>query len=795
MKIIGFNLEKTVYGLPLDNGGACLFIDGKIKMLINEERLNRKQYSPGFKGSINYILDNCDIKIGDIDLFVASSCLEPQSSVENAQKQLKNAGFDIDKDKIRICGHHFSHALTAYYPSKFDEAIIMVIDGDGNTISNKMKSGTDSPEKFWLNENEHNSYYVGKNDHVEFLERDNIGIGENGFGGAYRYFTYFCGFHGYKFAGKLMGLSAYGCKRNKYKDLQLFELGENGYVRCLLPDSDRANSTKVVEGWLKEQGLNIKAQKPNEPITEEIEDIAFFVQRELDRALVHKVKYLIKKTGIKNLCIAGGVGLNAVSNRAILDNTEIKKIFIQPASGDSGQCLGNAYFGIVEMDKENLKRKPISVYQGKEYEDEDFEKALKNKSTSINFKKLSFEEITKIASQKIADNKVIAWFQDRSEMGPRALGNRSILANPANKDMKGIINARVKHREAFRPFAPSVLEEKAKDWFDINFLAPYMIINAPVKQPEKIPSVTHKDDSARLQTVNSKQNEKYYNLISEVDKITGIPVVLNTSFNDNEAIVESPEDAVNTFLRTNIDYLFMGNYFAEKKLAIQSEWSRIADEASEIQVTKNKVLNPIVIDLVNKYCKGKKLFDYSCGWGEFSNDMQKQGFGVTAFDEADEMIKKAKQNFQGPHFMYKSEFEGNYTEMQKTFDVVTSNLLLCILEKNIQKIVLKHMKNLVKDDGVIIISFCHPYYDFLPDSLVTKRFLPADAQYYKEFMFEKEIKENGVRFHDYHRPMEYYKSLLDEMGLEVIETRDSDTLNSKYDPDFLIFTLKKKHNA
>jgi carbamoyltransferase len=792
MKIIGFDLEKTYYGLPLDNGGACLSVDGEIKMIINEERLNRKQYSPGFKKSINYILENNHLKIEDIDLFVASSCLEPQTSAENAQKQLKDSGFEVDKSKIKICGHHFSHALTAYYPSGFDEAIIMIIDGDGNNVGDKMEAETDNLEKFWLNENEHNSYYIGKNDKIDFLERDNIGIGENGFGGVYRYFTYFCGFHGYKFAGKLMGLSAYGSKRNKYKDVKLFELGENGYVKCSLPDTNRLDSPKIVENWLKEQGLDIKAQKPNEPITEEIEDVAFLIQRELDQALVHKVKYLIKKTGVKNLCIAGGVGLNAVSNRAILDNTEIENIFIQPASGDSGQCLGNTYFGILESDKENFKRKALPVYQGKEYTDEDFEKALKNKAENINFTKLNFEEITKEASQKIADNKVIGWFQGRSEMGPRALGNRSILANPANKDMKGIINARVKHREAFRPFAPSVLEDKAKDWFSIDFLAPYMIMNAQVKQPEKIPSVTHKDDSARLQTINREQNEKYYELISEVDKITGIPIVLNTSFNDNEAIVETPEDAVNTFLRTNIDYLFLGNYFVEKKIAIQSEWSRIADEASEIQETKNKVLNPIVIDLVKKYGKGKKLFDYSCGWGEFSNDIQKQGFEVVAFDEADEMIKQAKQNFQGPTFMYKSEFEAGYTEMQKTFDVVTSNLLLCILEKNAQKIVLKHLKNLVKDDGVVIISFCHPYYDFLPDSLVTKRFLPAEAQYYQEFMFEKEIKENGVRFHDYHRPMDYYTSLLDEFGLEILETRDSDTLNSEYDPDFIIFVLKKK---
>lgn len=791
MKIIGINLESTYYGLPLDNGGACLAVDGEIRMVINEERLNRKQYSPGFKQSINYILENNDIDLKDVDLFVASSCLEPLSTIENVQMQLMDNGFDVDKDKIMICDHHFSHALSAYYPSGFDEAIIMVIDGDGNTIGNKMLKGTDSVGKFWLNENEHNSYYVGNKDRVDVLEKDEIVAGENGFGGAYRYFTYFCGFHGYKFAGKLMGLSAYGSKRDRFKDVKIFELGQNGYVKCLLPDADRINSAKVVEDWFRKIGIEINSQIPNEAIREDIEDVAFLIQRELDKALIHKVRYLVEKTGIKSLCIAGGVGLNAVSNRAILDNAGIENIFIQPAAGDSGQCIGNAYFGITERDCKNLRRGSISVYQGKEYTDADIEKALSNKSGQIDFRKLGFADLAELAAQKIADNRVIGWLQGRSEMGPRALGNRSILANPANKDMKGIINARVKHRESFRPFAPSVLEEKAREWFDINISAPYMILNSQVKQPERIPAVAHVDRSARIQTVSIEQNEKYHVLLSELDRITGIPIVLNTSFNDNEAIVETPEDALNTFLRTNINYLFLGNYFVEKKISIQNEWSRIAEEASKIQDTKNKVLNHVVAELVKKFSNGKRLFDYSCGWGEFSNDIQKQGYEVVAFDDADEMVKKAKENFQGPNFIFKTEFEARYTELQKTFDVVTSNLLLCILEKNTQKIVLKHMKNLVKDEGVIIISFCHPFYDFLPDSLVTKRFLPADAQYYREFMFEKEIKENGVRFHDYHRPMEYYDSLFNELGLKVVGARDSDTLNSGNDPDFIIFALKK----
>lgn len=564
MKIIGFNLEKTSYGTSLDNGGACLAIDGKIVMMINEERLNRNQYSSGFKQSINYLLKNNSLLVDDIDFFVASSCLEPKETMEQVQKQLNENDFNIPLSKIKICDHHLSHAYTAFFPSSFDKAIIMVVDGDGNTITEKMADGTDNQNQYWLNMNEHNSYYIGDGDKISLLERDGVEVGENGFGGVYRYFTYFCGFYGYKYAGKLMGLSAYGSKRNKYQDIEIFELGQEGKIKCLVPDADRLNSPKVVEDWLSSKGVDIKARVPHGPITEDIEDVAFLIQRELDRALIHKVNYLVKKTGTKNLCIAGGVGLNAVSNRAILDNTDIENIFIQPACGDSGQCLGNTYFGISEFDSLNLKRNIISAYQGKEYSDDEIEKALDIQKDKIKFEKLDFGEIAKIAGEKISQNKIVAWFQGKSEIGPRALGNRSIIANPINAEMKDIINDRVKHREHFRPFAPSVLEEKTSEWFEISITAPYMIINAPVKQPNKIPSVTHIDGSARLQTVNKEQNFRYYTLISEFEKITGVPVVLNTSFNDNEAIVESPADAVATFLKTKIDYMFIGDYFVQK---------------------------------------------------------------------------------------------------------------------------------------------------------------------------------------------------------------------------------------
>ncbi len=562
MKIIGFNLAKTSYNLPLDNGGACLIVDGKVEMMINEERLTRVQYQAGFRKSIEYILTNNNLSLHDIDLFVASSCLEVMQHPEDVQRQLAEYGLEVPLEKIRVCNHHTAHAYTAFYPSPFAKAVVMVMDGDGNVLADEMAVGTQSAAAYWHNKTEHNSYYIGEGNELTFIERDEIEVGENGFGGAYRYFTYFCGFLGYKYAGKLMGLAAYGASRNRYKDVRVFELLENGGVKCLLPDADRLNSAQVVEEWLGNQGVNLKARKPHEPITESTEDIAWLIQRELNAALLHKAKYLVEKTGVRSICISGGVGLNAVSNKFLLDFAGLESLYIQPSASDSGQCLGNAYFGLHQFDAEHLKREALSIYLGKEYTESEILSALT--ATGVTFQKLNFTELAERAAQKIADGGIVGWFQGRSEIGPRALGNRSIVADPRKGEMKDILNAKVKHRESFRPFAPSVLIDDAEDWFDLNVFAPYMILNAQVKRPEMIPAATHADGSARIQTVSKKDNDRYHALLSAFKELTGVPVLINTSFNDNEAIVETPQDAINTFLKTGIDVLCLGDYWVEK---------------------------------------------------------------------------------------------------------------------------------------------------------------------------------------------------------------------------------------
>lgn len=224
---------------------------------------------------------------------------------------------------------------------------------------------------------------------------------------------------------------------------------------------------------------------------------------------------------------------------------------------------------------------------------------------------------------------------------------------------------------------------------------------------------------------------------------------------------------------------------------MKNEWTKIAGKVQKIQGTKNEVLNPTLLTLIETYAEGKNIFDYGCGWGEFADILQKEGFSVVAFDDADEMVEQAKDKFATPTFLYKKEFEEKLLDMIGIFDVVTSNLVLCILEKEQQEILLNNLKSLVKSDGVIIISFCHPKYDYVPDSLISKRFTPPNAQYFEEFIYEKEIKENGIRFHDYHRPLEYYNELFSRHGLKVLKIRESDILGTTHQPDFIVFVLKK----
>ena len=554
MKIIGANFGSTEKGMMLNDGGIALLNEDKL-LITSEERITRKKYAGGFKESLKRVLEREKLTIKDIDLFVFSSCCElPRKN----NKDIDN----IPKEKIEIVpSHHLSHAYSTYYSSGFDESIIMVIDNEGNIIKDLGK------EKFYKNELEHMTYYVGKNNRVEFLERDEVEPNRIGIGDAYRYFTHYLGFPSYVYAGKTMGLAPYG-RHEKYKDVRIFDFNKKtGKITCKI-ENNYEDCTKAVKKFFKDN-YNIDIVNPRTPIddiTEEYEDLAYLIQSEIERILIEKVKYLIKKTGIKKLCIAGGVGLNSVANGKILKETDIEDIFIIPAAGDTGECLGNVYYGYYDILKQTKKINFSSPFLGFEYSDEEIKKELKKHDELIIKKYKNYNELNRVVAKDLTNGKIIARFDEKSEFGPRALGNRSILMDPRKKENKDILNKRVKFRESFRPFAPTVLQEYKNEYFELEKDSPYMLLVGMVKKPNEIPAVTHVDMSARVQTIKKEDNENYYDLINEFYKLTKVPVVLNTSFNINgEPIVETPEDAINSFLSTNIDELAIGQYLVKKR--------------------------------------------------------------------------------------------------------------------------------------------------------------------------------------------------------------------------------------
>lgn len=568
MVVIGINMGQTQSGMKLNDGGCCIIKDDKI-FAISEERVSRKKHDGGFKLSLPYCMEAANVNYRDIDCVVVSSCCEKPITkkpiIEN-----------IPENKIIVCpSHHLSHAYSTFMTSNFDEAIVMVIDNEGNVLDDRNEL------PFHKRTLEHMTYYIGNNDGIHFLERDNISTDRIGVGDAYRYFTHYLGFPSYTYAGKTMGLAAYGNKQ-KYSDIKVFEMNKNCQIQCNI-ENDYFKCTEKVTSFLKENSKQHFPEKrlPIDELNQEYADLAMLIQSETEKILVEKVNYLIKKTGIKKLCIAGGVGLNSVANGVILKKTGIEEIYIVPAAGDTGQPLGNALYGCCKYIGHKKHYSINNDYLGKEYSKDEISQSINNFLVSYNNIKVdeykSDREKNLNVAKKIANGEVVCRFDGRSEFGPRALGNRSILMDPRKAENKDILNSRVKFREAFRPFAPVVLWENAKEYFDIMCETPYMLIVSSVLKPDKIPAVTHVDNTARVQTIKKKDNPGLYQIIEEFKNITGVPVLLNTSFNiAGEPIVESPQDALNCFYNTDIDSIVIGNYIISKiEKATQPEMNAI----------------------------------------------------------------------------------------------------------------------------------------------------------------------------------------------------------------------------
>lgn len=559
------------------DSAACLLKDGVLIAAAEEERFNRKKHYSDFPHlSIQYCLDEAGIKIDDVRFIVYYEKSFPkflriiESYITqwprsfpvfrravplwikgrlNMRKHISRE-LKIDEDRIYFSDHHLSHSASAFFVSPFKEAAVLTLDGVGEWDTTTLGYGTS------------NNIRIDK----EIKFPHSIGL-------LYSALTAYLGFRVNDAEWKVMGLAPYGEPLYTDKFKELLDIKEDGSFRLDMKYFSYLYSLKKTINRRFEKLFGRKQRKRDQEIDKFYTDMAASGQKVVEELIVKIAQHMHKKYKTDNLVIAGGVGLNSVANWRIMQNTGFKNIFIQPAAGDSGGSLGAAFaFYHMTLGKPR-KFEMTHALWGPSFDN----KQIKDTLDKYDAKYKEFKDETKLIEETaklLADNKVIGWFQGRLEFGPRALGNRSIVANPMNPEMKEILNTKVKYREKFRPFAPSVLEEKASKYFDIDIAAPYMLLIPPV-HPDKrdlLPAITHVDGSARLQTVDKKTNPRYHKLISAFEKITGMPVVVNTSFNvRGEPIVCTPEDAYSCYMRTGIDALIVGNFMLTEKDAEQAE--------------------------------------------------------------------------------------------------------------------------------------------------------------------------------------------------------------------------------
>ena len=460
--------------------------------------------------------------------------------------------FSVSKRHLRAqfhnVEHHLAHLASCFFVSPFERAVLLSIDGFGDFISTMWAIG------------EGNS--IGVLGQVEYPHSTGI---------VYTATTQFLGFPHYGDEGKVMGLAPYGEPRFIEQFRQIIRTEERGQFRLNL-DYFRHHAEGVEMTWDEgsprigrifsdEFGRTFgPMREAGAPLSDRERDIAASLQLRLEEIAFHVLTHLHEQTGVTDLGLAGGVAYNSVMNGKILLHTPFRRIFAQPAAGDSGTALGVCYHLHNQVLKQPRGEVMTGAYTGPCFSPEEIHKALVQ--NEIKFETYTDESVTKRAAQDIADGLVVGWFQGRMEFGPRALGNRSIVVDPRRADMKDTLNERIKKREPFRPFAPSILEERVGDYFEQSHPAPTMLMVYQIK-PERraeIPAVTHVDGSGRLQTVSRKLNQRYYQLISDFAELTGVPVLLNTSFNENEPIVCTPQEAIDCFLKTRMDALYLGNY-------------------------------------------------------------------------------------------------------------------------------------------------------------------------------------------------------------------------------------------
>jgi carbamoyltransferase len=581
------------------DSAACILKNGKIIAAAQEERFTRKKHDASYpKNAIEFVLDYAKLNLSEVDqiVFFEKPFLKFERLLETYvafapkgflsfsksmpiwikeklfQKNLlfnklkeQDQNFKSDKN-IFFSDHHLSHAASAFFPSPFDEAVVLTADGVGEWATTTVA--------------------VGKGNELDIKKEIHF---PHSLGLLYSAFTYYTGFKVNSGEYKLMGLAPYGNPIYEDKIKKLIDIKEDGTFRLNQKYFNYATGLTMTNDHFH----SLFGQKPrnskNERLTQFHMDVASSIQKVTEEIMLKLTKAIRKEYGIKNLCLAGGVALNCVANGKILKEKIFDNIWIQPAAGDAGGSLGAA-LALYYIDQKNNRiinsnDDMTGSYLGSEFSQDEIE--LELRSIGAIYEVTNYENLIDRTSGYLSKEKAVGWFQGRMEFGPRALGNRSILADPRSERTQKNLNLKVKYRESFRPFAPSVLKEDLSNWFDINVDSPYMLLVGniiPEKQVKmtdeqkklfgidklnikrsEIPAVTHVDYSARVQTVSKKNNKTYYDLISKFKEKTACPVIVNTSFNvRGEPIVNTPSDAFNCFMGTELDYLVIGNCILDK---------------------------------------------------------------------------------------------------------------------------------------------------------------------------------------------------------------------------------------
>ena len=572
--------NKFILGLNIYHGdsSACLMKNGEIIFAIEEERINRVKHWAGFPvKSIQACLDYSKISLEDINYIALNS--NPFSNLLDKIKfgltnvnsyklifnklVLKKKKLSISKilkknfktkslPEIKYYDHHLCHIASSHYPSKFKNPLLISADGFGDFASTV--AAIDANNKIFVQN--------------KILFPNSLGI-------FYQSFTQLLGFKNYGDEYKMMGLSAYGKNRFSEKLDKVisyrkgeFKLNLNFFQHHSKEINMKWNDESPKIDNLYSENLNklFDYNFKNQEISEIHFDLAKSVQDKYEEIIINYIKYYKEKNDASCLALSGGCAMNSLANGAILKKLKFKDIYIPPAPGDAGGAIGAAILCNKQY-HDNFKTYYTNPYLGGKIINQNietliYEKLESSKDKNLKFEKLENNELIKFIANQIYDNNVVGWYQDRMEWGPRALGNRSILANPCNPNMKDLINSKIKRRESFRPFAPAILKEEVSNWFELEADVPYMSIVLKILESKRhlLPAVTHVDGTGRLQTVDKTKNKLFYELIMYFKSLSGVPVILNTSFNENEPIVNTPDEAINCFLRTKMDVLAIGNY-------------------------------------------------------------------------------------------------------------------------------------------------------------------------------------------------------------------------------------------